>query len=68
LFEFGRELQPPQRIAPHAFQHLTYRPERAAACSIEAVPLFRPGLEKPGVHERLKLQGNCAERDVPIER
>src|SRR5512138_3612582 len=36
LLEFGRDLQPPERVAPHVLEHLAHRPQRLRPRAIEA--------------------------------
>ena len=59
-----RQLQPPQRIVPHAFERRAHRTQGGAARSIEPLRLFRSAVDQACLRERPQLQRDRPERDV----
>jgi hypothetical protein len=64
LLELGRQLQPPERVIPHALQHPSDRTERVPTRPIEALGLVGAALDQSGVDQRPKLQRDGAEGHI----
>src|SRR5207237_4547393 len=64
LLELRVELQPPERIFPHALERGGDGTERRAPRAVEAVFVVAAALDETGFAERAQLQRHGAEGDV----
>jgi hypothetical protein len=64
LLELGGDREAPERVVPHALEHLTDRAERVAPRAIEAVASVATNVDESVVEQLAQLQRHGAERDV----
>ena len=58
------QLQPPQRVVPHALERRADRTERSRRARVEAVPVLAADVDESGLGQRAELQRDGAERHV----
>src|SRR6185503_19774441 len=63
-FEFGLDLEAPQRVGPHLLEQLAHRPEPFPLDAVVAVAPGRPYAHQPRLRQRPELQRYGAERHV----
>lgn len=64
LLQLRLQLEAPQRIVPHAFEHLTDRSQCFSSGSVEAIPPFGPDIDETSRREAPELQRHGPERHV----
>src|SRR6266540_4859912 len=64
LLQFGHELQLPQRVVPHPFEHRADGPERLTTRLVEAVLFVGARVDESRLRECSQLQGHGAKCDV----
>jgi len=62
--QFRVELQPPQRVVPHAFETPAERPERLRSGAVVPMLPVTAHADQTGAGQRLQLQGHCPKRDI----
>ncbi len=64
LFELRLQLQPPEGVFPHSFEHPADRPECVPACAVEPVTAFRADVHQTCFDQSAQLEGHGAESHV----
>ena len=64
LLQLRLQLEAPQRIVPHAFEHLTDRSQCFSSGSVETIPPFGSYINESSRREATKLQRHGPERHV----
>lgn len=64
LLQLCLQLEAPQRIVPHTFEHLTDWSQRFSSGSVKAIPTFSPDIDEASRREAPELQRHGTESHV----
>jgi hypothetical protein len=64
LLQLRRQLQPPQGVVPHVFEHAADGAERVAPGAIEALLPIGAGFDQASLQQRAQLERDRAKRYV----